>query len=88
MLHKETKGMDMATGMGDVTRLYAARHGELGLTPDALPRIEQATRLDLASPETVARNIARRARIRTLATLAPLAFLVGVLLLVVVRAGF
>ena len=87
MLPNRTKGTNMATGMGDVTRLYAARHGELDLTPSALSTVEETVSLELASPEAVARNIARRARVRVLATLAPLAFLVSVLLVVVVRVG-
>ncbi len=77
----------MATGIADVTALYAARHGEPDLASSAPPKAEDASSIELSSPETVARTIARRARVRVFATLAPLAFLVGVLLVVVGRVG-
>ncbi len=77
----------MATGTADVTALYAARHGEPDLAPSASAKAEDAANLELSSPETVARTIARRARARVFATLAPLAFLVGVLLVVVGHVG-
>ncbi len=77
----------MATAMVDVTPIYAAKHGELGVAPPVTPQTEDPGYLGPASPEKVARSIARRARIRVIATLAPLSFLVALLLVVVGQVG-
>lgn len=78
----------MATGLVDVTPLYAAKHGELIVAPAVSPHSEDSGYLGPASPEIVARNIARRARVRIVATMGPLAFLFALLLLVIGRVGF
>ena len=77
----------MATGMVDVTTLYAEKHGELNDPIAASPALEDPDYLGPAFPETVARNIARRARLRVFATMAPLTFLVVLLLLIVGHTG-
>ncbi len=71
----------MAMELVNVTALNALNREQLEVTPTA-PRSEDPGYLGPASPETVARNIARRARMRVLATLAPLAFLLTLLLIV------
>ena len=79
----------MVTGMMDVTTLYAAyaaKHGELTAARAVSP--EDATPdLGPASPEAVVRNIAKRARVRVVATLGPLTLLFVLLLLVISRVG-
>ena len=69
-------------GLVNVTTLHAPRHEQLGVTPVIVPGVEDTGYLGPASPETVARNIARRARMRLLAAVAPLAFLLGLLIMV------
>lgn len=72
----------MTMGSVNVTTLHAPRHAQFEVAPTAAPRAEDSGYLGPASPETVARNIARRARLRALATWAPLAFLLALLLIV------
>ncbi len=71
----------MAMGLVNVTALNALNDEQFEATPTA-PGAEDSGYLGPASPETVARNIARRARMRVLAALAPLAFLLALLLFV------
>ncbi len=68
--------------------LYAAKHGELGAVQASSPVSGDSGHVGSASPETVARIIARRARFRVIVMLAPLAFLVGLLLFAIGRVGF
>ena len=72
----------MAMGLVNVTALNALNHAQFEAVATD-PRAEDSGYLGPASPETVARNIARRARIRVLAALAPLAFFLTLLLIVI-----
>ena len=77
----------MAIGLVDVRTLDVPRDEQFEVAPAvAVPGVEDSGYLGPASPETVARNIARRARIRLFAALAPLGFLLS-LLIVVSGAG-
>ena len=77
----------MAMGLANVTVLHAVRQEQLETAPAARPRREDSGYLGPASPETVARSIARRARMRALVAVAPLAFLLT-LFLIVSGVGF
>ena len=78
----------MASGIVNLAPLYAAKHGELGAAQAGSPVSEDSRQLGSASPETVARKIAKRARFRVIAILTPLAFLVVLLLFAIGRVGF
>ena len=72
----------MGMRLVNVTALHALRNEPFDVGPTDAPRVEGSDHLGRASPETVSRNIARRARMRVVAAIAPLAFLLALLLIV------
>ena len=73
----------MATGLINVTALHVVGHEPLGLAPASIPGASDSAYLGPASPEAVAGSIARRARIRLLAAMAPLTVLFITLLVII-----